>query len=216
MKGEKFNRLTVLEELPNYKVRCECDCGQTTVVNRYKVIKGHTQSCGCQRAEKSRERAINRNTTHGDGAPSGERVPEYRAWEAMKYRCLNLNATAYPDYGGRGITVCERWMSYENFIADMGRKPSPDHQLDRIDNDGPYSPDNCRWATRDQQQRNTRTSRTIRFRKQTKHLNEWAEQYGLEPATLRDRLNSGWSMKKALTTPAVIGSNQWKIRTPCI
>ena len=201
VKGKKFNRLTVLEELPDYKVRCECDCGKTVEVNRYKVIKGLTQSCGCQRAEKSRERAINRNTTHGDGAPSGERVPEYRAWEAMKYRCLNSNAAAYPDYGGRGITVCERWMSYENFLADMGRKPSPDHQLDRIDNDGPYSPENCRWATREQQQRNTRYNVKFTYYGKTKTLAEWAKQYGLVYQTLDGRLKRGWSLRRALNTP---------------
>lgn len=125
---------------------------------------------------------------------------EYRIWCNMRYRCLVPLDPAFKDYGGRGIGVCERWMKFENFIADMGPRPSSKHSLDRFpNNDGNYEPGNCRWATKSQQQRNTRKSKMLTFAGETLTLPDMAEKYGLRPKLLRRRLEHGWAIEKALT-----------------
>ncbi len=132
---------------------------------------GNTNSCGCLRREagvahgKSTKR-------HGEGS-NGKETPEYRAWAQLRNRCTNPNHEAYKHYGARGITVCERWASYENFLADMGRRPSEFHSIDRRDNSKGYSPDNCRWATYEEQNNNTRFNRQITIRGVTKTLADW-------------------------------------------
>jgi hypothetical protein len=129
---------------------------------------------------------------------------EYRAWGHMKDRCLNPRCKAYPDYGGRGITVCPEWAgSFGAFYADMGARPSPRHELDRIDNGQGYSPGNCRWALRGQQMRNTRQNHLITYAGVTMCLTDWAKHIGIGVGTLTARINVyGWSAEKALTTPA--------------
>lgn len=119
-----------------------------------------------------------------------KRSPTYSSWENMRARCLNPNAVNYAFYGGRGITVCERWASYRNFLADMGERP-PNTTLDRIDNSAGYSPDNCRWTTRKQQSRNTRANRLLTLRGETKPLIEWSEVLGIHPNTLVARVERG-------------------------
>ena len=124
--------------------------------------------------------------------------PEYKSWCGIKERCLNANNPKWKDYGGRGIKVCQSWHRFENFIEDMGKKPSKKHSVDRIDNDGNYEPDNCRWATQLQQARNKRDVKTYRGL----NMSQWAKRLGLNPATIRSRIKvSGWSWKKATTTP---------------
>lgn len=131
------------------------------------------------------------------------RTLEYRAWQQMRLRCLDPKHAAYPNYGGRGITVCERWLeSPSAFVADMGRKPSPAHELDRRDNDGPYSPENCRWVLRKVNDRNRRSNRLIDFRGERLALAGWAERFSISADTITKRLASGWSVEDALTTPA--------------
>lgn len=131
------------------------------------------------------------------------RTPEYRIWCGMKTRCYNQNAENYEFYGGRGITICERWrVSFNNFLADMGPKPFPTASIDRYPNpDGPYSPENCRWATKKEQSQNSRKSRMISYNGETLCLLDWAKRLGITHSTLRVRLES-WTLEKALTEPA--------------
>ncbi|NOV25919.1 hypothetical protein E5S69_20670 [Cupriavidus necator] len=148
-------------------------------------------------------------------------TPEYRAWQTMRLRCCNPDNAAYADYGGRGITVCDRWLdSPENFLADMGQKPSPKHELDRIDNDKGYSPGNCRWATRKVNDRNRRNNRHLEHDGVTRTLAEWSEITGINRDTLQKRLASGWSVDRAITTPtrgkAKNGHAKHLQRHPCV
>lgn len=124
---------------------------------------------------------------------------EYHAWCTLKQRCKNPNAPNYADYGGRGISVCERWEKFENFYADMGPRPSPEHSLDRIDNDGPYEKANCRWALRYIQQRNRRWNHLIEYAGENLTLSEWSERTGFKWVTIYGRLRRGWSIETALT-----------------
>jgi hypothetical protein len=131
------------------------------------------------------------------------RSPEYTVWMNMKKRCLDSGYRRFPDYGGRGITICGRWLeSFQNFIDDMGTRPSAKHSIERKDNDGNYEPTNCVWATRSEQDSNKRTSRLIAFRGETLTVKEWSRHTGLNHETIRNRLVIGWSAEMALTTPS--------------
>ena len=136
------------------------------------------------------------------------KTSEYRAWVAMRSRCRSTTNAQYEDYGGRGIAVCDRWQKFENFIADMGMKPTPEHSIDRIDNNNGYSPENCRWAIRKQQQNNTRSNRIVEIGGERLPLTIWCERLGINRNTVYSRLNiMGWSPFDALTKePAFIGA----------
>lgn len=153
--GERFGRLTVTGEERDSQsggwfLTCRCDCGAVMATRKQSLRSGHTSSCGCLHKDVQAKRLLK----HGRA-----RSPLYVTWASMHQRCENPKSTAYYLYGGRGITVCERWNSFENFCADMGERPSPTHSIDRRDNDKGYSPENCRWATKKQQAQNTRWSK---------------------------------------------------------
>lgn len=125
----------------------------------------------------------------------------FGVWAMMLSRCSNKNVKAYKDYGGRGISVCDRWQFFENFYADMGDRPTPNHQIDRIDNDGPYSPENCQWALREQQAKNKRNNRFITANGESLHLAEWARRLGCNPSAILARLATGMPEDEAVTKP---------------
>jgi hypothetical protein len=128
-------------------------------------------------------------------------TPEYSSWWHALQRCYDPTFVYYFYYGGRGITVCERWRDFSNFYTDMGPRPTPQHTLDRIDNDGPYAPENCRWATRQEQARNRRSNRMLTLNGETLCLSEWAERIDLPANALYMRLYNGWSIEQALIRP---------------
>lgn len=199
--GQRFGRLTVLERAGgghSVTWKCQCDCGGMAIVSSSHLTHQDTKSCGCLRKEATSKQF----RTHG-AATHGKRSREYNIWLAMHDRCNNKNNTAFNDYGGRGITICERWEnSFESFLADMGHCPKG-HTIDRIDNDKGYSPGNCRWATYKQQNNNRRDNIHISFRGQTLTIPEWSERTGISAGAIRQRLKTlKWSIERALTTPA--------------
>lgn len=203
--GKKFGKLLVTAEsdvrvLPNGKRsrvwHCICDCGGNTWVRRAALVNGNTKSCGCYSAEKTRSMF----TKHGHSA-GGAESPTYYSWHNMMKRCTIPKAKQYSDYGGRGIKICPEWFSFERFLADMGERPDG-CTLDRREVDGDYTKENCRWATKATQSRNRRSNRLLTFNGNTMCVTDWAAQIGISEATLRGRLDRGWSLDRALTKPA--------------
>lgn len=180
---------------------CRCDCGKITCPATVALHKRHTQSCGCLIGRSASIREL----THGHSV-GGKKSPEYRAWVAMRARCLNPLNEFYRRYGGRGITISQRWESFENFLEDMGLRPTSDHSLDRINNDGPYSKENCRWATFIEQQRNKSDSILISAFGETKSIMEWPDdpRCRVSHSVLRNRVRLKWSPEDTITVPLCI------------
>ena len=179
---------------------CKCDCGAIIDVAQKQLTRGKTKSCGCMKKQIGRL-----NRTHGEsGRRSGITTPEYNAWMLMRRRCNSQGTAEYENYGGRGIVVCERWNSYEAFLLDVGRRPSPHHSLDRFpNNDGNYEPGNVRWATRQEQAANKRNSKLIPYQGQNLLAAEWGRRVGIPGIAISRRLRAGWSVERALSQPFV-------------
>jgi hypothetical protein len=200
--GQSFGRLTARRHEKTRATsgrskiywHCDCSCGGTAKVALDQLRSGKTQSCGCLQ----RERTSAANTRHGHaGGPS----QVYRCWAQMIARCTNEKATGYHLWGGRGIKVCERWHDFPTFLADVGEPPSRGHSIDRFPNrDGNYEPGNVRWATREEQNNNTRKNHFVTFKGETLTVAQWAARIGIRPQLLHARLaRLGWSVERALT-----------------
>lgn len=175
---------------------CKCECGKIIKANGSNLIKGNTLSCGCLKLEKIKEAT----TTHGH-SKNGHTSPEYNTWANMFSRTQNPKNTSFMDYGGRGITLCERWLKFENFLADMGEKPGKNYSIDRIENDLGYYKENCRWATPQEQADNKRSNILLTYNGKTQNITQWENELGTNRGTLWMRLKLGWSVEKALTMP---------------
>jgi hypothetical protein len=203
--GRKFGRLLVISDMgTNKKLKslwgCLCECGNNLIVMGSDLINGNTKSCGCLQ----REATSKAKTKHGQ-TRFLKVSRAYSCWSEMKQRCLNPNNSQYKDYGGRGIIVCKRWLEKEtgfaNFLSDMGNPPDM-MTIERLDNNGSYSPDNCKWATRKEQGNNKRNNRFLSHEGETRTLSQWADYIGINQDTLGCRLNSyHWSIEKTLSTP---------------
>lgn len=189
--GETFGRLTAIRKTSNSPSRwlCRCTCGTEKSVNASHLLQGNTRSCGCLK---------NPAKTHGK-----TKTREFTSWQGMLGRCYTPTNKKYPSYGGRGISVCPRWKnSFEAFLQDMGPRPSPQHSIDRIDNDGNYEPGNCRWATPKEQSRNRRSNVLLTHNGKTQTVVEWSEETGISKYALLQRIQKlKWSTEEALTRP---------------
>lgn len=190
--GKRFGRLVVVERVPSARPgsamwRCRCDCGGTKDVASKYLSNGTVSSCGC----------LVRTHGHSSG---GSRTKTYMTWDSMRRRCENPSHRAYPDYGGRGITVCDRWRDFSCFLEDMGEKPEG-FSLDRIDNSLGYSKENCRWATSQEQNRNTRGTRMVVCDGESRSIIEWSELRGWPHHVIASRLRAGWSEQRAVSEP---------------
>lgn len=191
--GVRVGRLLILSRVGT-AITCRCDCGSETIVFVSNLARRHTTSCGCLRTETT----VARSTRHGF-AGRGRHTPTYQAWCGMIKRCENPESKDWPNYGGRGIAVCERWrQDFQNFLTDMGERPSPSHSLDRIKNELGYEPGNVRWATRQEQNSNTRRNRLLTHDGRTQTLTAWASESGLHHVTIIRRLKRGLPVADAL------------------
>ncbi len=203
--GDTFERLTILAigKKPGsyrYQAICQCVCGSPRKVIRLDgIISGAVISCGCVQKERSSSHSL---TSH----------PLYGTWRKMIERCENPENKSYPNYGGRGITVCERWHQVENFVSDMQDSYSPGLTIERVDNNQGYFPDNCTWATKAEQADNRRTGHKVTFNGKTQSILKWSKELNLNYGTLWTRIAIwGWSPEKALTTPPLSKDQRMEI-----
>lgn len=187
---------------------CVCLCGTERAVLSHGLVSGASQSCGCLNREISRITSKTSNRSHGR-----TKTKEHIAWTAMKQRCYYTKHRSYAYYGGRGIVVCERWLnSFENFFEDMGLRPSDEHSLDRIDSDGDYSPDNCKWSTREEQSTNRRNVRFFTKNGETHSMAEWERRLGLTKGLLHQRVARSTPKKRMLEMCLRPGNRCWILK----
>lgn len=197
MTGLRFGRLVALERADkkgsSVQWHCACDCGTHVVKTAIALRTGKVSSCGCLRSDL----VTAKNTKHGEGCRKS-RTATYVSWKSMMVRCYNTGNHKYPDYGGRGITVVDSWHCFENFRRDMGPRPQG-KTLDRIDVNGHYGPDNCRWADVYQQAQNKRSNVYITHEGKKMCLAEWARATGIDQRKISSRLRYGWQIERVLT-----------------
>lgn len=204
--GKRFGRLIVIAKAKPHiqpcggtkgMSLCRCDCGNEVTVFNCNLVSGTSRSCGCLKREVSRQL----RRTHGyAGHRNIARRRIYILWAGMKGRCLNANNSVFSRYGGRGIDVCDRWLSFENFLEDMG-EGKEGWELERVDNNAGYCPANVVWATPVRQQRNKRNNRVLAVRGKTACLAELCEHFGVKRTIVKDRLASGWNVERAFFEP---------------
>jgi hypothetical protein len=203
--GKKFGRLLVIDyggqdKHKNVMWKCLCDCGTEGIFKGRNLRIGKTKSCGCWYREVL---AAGTNRKHGHTSRKTGATPEYYTWKNMRNRCQNPEARDWKDYGGRGVKVCERWEKFENFLEDMGIKPSRNLTIERIDNSEGYSKANCIWATRRIQNRNKRNNVVLVHNGKCQTLMDWANELGISFNTLTARLRLGWTVAQTLSTPVL-------------
>lgn len=213
LSGSRYGSLLVLSFAGWYHTQsqryscwnCQCSCGREKVIRGSDVTSGRIVSCGCHKDSSSKVRL----TTHGH-CPNKVDTKEHRAWVSMKQRCLNPKDFAYHNYGGRGICIHHDWInSFSSFLSHIGLAPTPEHSLDRIDSNGNYEPGNVRWATRHQQCRNRRTNVILTHDGRSMTMQDWSNETGIAPQTMRVRLDRGWSHSECVTIPP----RQGRLRT---
>lgn len=193
--GVRFGRLTVIGvgekrwKTSDAWWDCQCTCGGHKTITGHDLRVGRVRSCGCLQRETRRVMASVANLQHGHALRSGTRTRIYNVWVQMKWRCRSPKSPMYHHYGGRGIAVCERWLNFENFLADMGEPPKG-MSLDRINNDGNYEPSNCRWATQKDQCNNTRRNVFLTHNGERKTVAQWARIVGVPRRTIDGRLQA--------------------------
>lgn len=186
--GQRFTLLLVIGYADKGHWHCVCDCGNLRTIHGPQLRRGRAKSCGCK------------NTRPRGEVTTNEELPEYEAYASAKGRCFNPTNHAYNNYGGRGIEF--RFTSFEEFFTEVGQRPSPYHQLERIDNNGHYEKGNVTWATAREQANNRRSNHCITFQGKTQTLANWCRELNLfSPELLSMRLRAGWNIEKALTTP---------------
>lgn len=197
LKYKRFGRLLVLMKADSNRngIRwlCRCDCGVTKVIPAKNMVSGRTLSCGCLQKEAARK-----NTKHGHNI-NGRHTRTYSSWHDMRRRCRDKNHKSHANYYDKGITVCERWKEFINFLSDMGERPEG-KTLDRIDSNGNYEKDNCKWSTHKEQANNMSRNHYLEYKGEKLTISQWADKQGLPYNTLTARIRRGWSIERALTT----------------
>ena len=199
--GQRFGRLTVVGPSSNAQTCAQrlwavvCDCGERRDVQGSNLRGGSTASCGCLAREVFSKTAARTNYRHGMTYS-----PEWRTWSSMLTRCNNEKSKCYRYYGAKGVSICERWRSFENFVADVGPRPAGT-TLDRIDNSRGYEPENCRWATIDVQNRNRGSILMVEINGETKCVADWCDQLGIPRPRVYARIQSGMALYEAITKP---------------
>lgn len=186
--GQVFGRWTVLSRAQGSRYQCECSCGSVKAIHQSNLTSGRSKSCGCYHRERLRK--------HG-----AARTPLYTVWRAILARCNRPSCKAWQWYGRRGVQC--RFQSFEEFRDALGDPPGPGWTVDRIDNNGHYEASNIRWATWQEQSRNTRRNRILTFNGKSQPMADWSKELGLARGILAARLKRGWSVERALTTPSL-------------